>query len=106
MSPGCIIPWHWHSPNENLLVISGTFENEHRGEKPFIMHSGDYAYLPSHHPHRGTCRGPEPCTGYLYSDATSDVHWIDEQNGEISITDALKAVNASQFAPKQTPVKP
>jgi len=67
------------------------------------MHSGDYAYLPSHHQHRGMCRGPEPCIGYLYSDATSDVHWIDEQGNEIYISDALKAVNASQFAPVKTP---
>jgi hypothetical protein len=21
--PGCTIPWHWHTPNERLIVISG-----------------------------------------------------------------------------------
>lgn len=99
MTPGCVIPWHWHSPNEYMLIVSGAYENQPRGEAAFIMHSGDYAYLPSHHQHRGMCRGPESCIGYLYSDAASDVHWIDEQGQDISVTDALKAVGASQFAP-------
>jgi quercetin dioxygenase-like cupin family protein len=102
MTPGCVIPWHWHSPNEYMLVVSGAYENQPRGEAAFIMHSGDYSYLPSHHQHRGMCRGPEPCIGFLYSDAPADVHWIDEKGNEISITDALKAVNASQFAPVKT----
>jgi len=99
MTPGCVIPWHWHSPNEYMLIVSGAFENQPRGESAFVMYSGDYAYLPSHHQHRGMCRGPESCIGYLYSDAASDVHWIDEQGQDISVTDALKAVGASQFAP-------
>jgi quercetin dioxygenase-like cupin family protein len=99
MTPGCVIPWHWHSPNEYMLVVSGAYENQPRGEVAFIMHSGDYSYLPFHHQHRGMCHGPEPCVFLLYSDAPADVHWVDEQGNEISITDALKAVNASRFAP-------
>jgi len=106
MTPGCVIPWHWHSPNENMLVVSGAYENEPRGEKALLMHSGDYAYLPSRHQHRGMCRGPEPCIAYLSSDAAADVHWIDEQGNEISVTDALKAANSSHFAPVKTPELP
>src|SRR5260370_24583312 len=75
-----------------MLGVPGAYENQPRGEKACVMHSGDYAYLPSHHQHRGMCRGPEPCIGYLYSDAAADVHWIDEHGNEISVTDALKAV--------------
>src|SRR5947209_1557682 len=24
ISSGCTVPWHWHSPNEELMMVSGT----------------------------------------------------------------------------------
>ena len=47
MTPGCVIPWHWHSPNEYMLIVSGAYENQPRGEAAFIMHSGDYRLITS-----------------------------------------------------------
>lgn len=90
MSSGCVVPWHWHGPNESLIVVEGSVENQTRGENAYVMHKGDFAYLPTHHQHRGTCRGPEPCMTFLYSDAPADVHWVDEAGKEISIAEAQK----------------
>src|ERR1041385_6624886 len=22
-TPGCIFPWHWHTPNEHIIIVSG-----------------------------------------------------------------------------------
>jgi quercetin dioxygenase-like cupin family protein len=89
-TPGCVIPWHWHGPNESLLVISGAGENQTRSEKAYAMHRGDFAYLPSHRQHRGMCRDPETCLTFLYSDAPADVHWIDVSGKEVTWAEATK----------------
>ena len=26
--PGCSIPWHWHTPNERLVIVSGSAKGE------------------------------------------------------------------------------
>jgi quercetin dioxygenase-like cupin family protein len=103
MSPGCVVPWHWHGPNESLIVVEGAVENQTRGENPYVMHKGDFAYLPTHHQHRGMCRGPEACMTFLYSDAQADVHWVDEAGKEISVTDAQKLDKSKDSASGSKP---
>ncbi len=91
IAPGCVAPWHWHTPNEHVLVVSGPLEVQMKGEKGFIARRGDYAFLPSHHVHRATCKGTAPCLVYLYSDAIFDIHYVDESGKEIPPDQALKA---------------
>src|SRR5947208_11992606 len=47
-SPGCAIPWHWHTPNEHVMMVSGTFAFEIQGDKPVEVKAGDFVYIPSH----------------------------------------------------------
>jgi quercetin dioxygenase-like cupin family protein len=30
-APGCAISWHWHTPNEHVMMVSGTFRFEIQG---------------------------------------------------------------------------
>ena len=49
---GCVIPWHWHTPNEHVMVISGSAKIEMKdGGKSAFLGPGGYAMMPSKHVH-------------------------------------------------------
>ena len=87
---GCVAPFHWHTPSETAMIVSGSLEVQMKDDKPFVARHGDFAYLPAHHVHRATCQGSTPCLVFLASDAAFDVHWVDASGQEISLEAALK----------------
>jgi quercetin dioxygenase-like cupin family protein len=89
-APHCVAPNHWHTPSETAMVASGTLETQMKGDKAIVARSGDFVYLPSHHVHRATCNGSNPCLVFLSSDAAFDVHWVDEKGTEIPFEQAVK----------------
>jgi quercetin dioxygenase-like cupin family protein len=89
-APGCAIPWHWHTPNEHVLMVSGTINFEIKGEKSVQIHSGDFVKIPSHRVSQTTCVGPESCVSFLYTDAPIDIHFVDDAGVEISNDKALE----------------
>ena len=89
-SPGCIIPWHWHTPNEHVMMVSGALNFEIKGEKPTRVTAGDFVLIPSHQISRAKCVSTQPCIDFLYTDAPFDVHFVDPAGKEISRDDALK----------------
>jgi quercetin dioxygenase-like cupin family protein len=89
-TPGCIAPFHWHTPSETAMLVSGSLEVQMKDDKPMVAHHGDFVFLPPHHVHRATCRGSAPCLVFLTSDAAFDVHWVDAGGKEIPLADAVK----------------
>jgi quercetin dioxygenase-like cupin family protein len=90
-APGCVAPYHWHTPSETAMIVSGSLETQMKDDKAFVGHHGDFVYLPSRHAHRATCLGATPCLVFLTSDAAFDIHWVDAQGKEISLDEAIKA---------------
>lgn len=88
--PGCAIPWHWHTPNEHLMMVTGTYRVEIKGEQPVELSAGDFARIPSRRVMQVTCVGTNPCVSFLYTDAPIDMHFVDESGTEISHEQALK----------------
>lgn len=88
--PGCAIPWHWHTPNEHVMMVSGTFNFEIRGQSPVEVTAGDFVFIPSRQISQTTCLGPDPCICFLYTDAPADMHFVDETGTEISEDQALE----------------
>jgi quercetin dioxygenase-like cupin family protein len=95
-SPGCVAPFHWHTPSETAMVVSGSLEATMKGDKPFVAHHGDFLYLPAHHVHRAVCLGSAPCLVFLTSDAAFDLHWVDAAGQEIPLETALKDIKAAK----------
>ncbi len=93
-APGCVAPFHWHTPSETAMVVSGSLEIQMKGDKSLVTHHGDFAYLPSRHVHRATCLSSVPCIVFLSSGAAFDIHWVDEAGQEISLETALKATKS------------
>ena len=90
VAAGCSIPWHWHTPNEHLMIVSGVAQIEMKDGKPLTLRAGGFALMPTRHIHQFRC--VKGCTLYIYSDAAFDIHYVDGQGKEISPADALKAV--------------
>ena len=52
LTTGCTIPWHWHTPNEHVIVVSGIGRVEMKDGKPLTLRSGGFVMLASHHVHQ------------------------------------------------------
>ena len=85
---GCSAPWHFHSPNEQLMMVSGTGRVEMKGEPAVNLHPGGFAYAPMKHVHQFTCVGA-PCSFFLHSDGPFDIHYVNSEGDEISPNEAL-----------------
>src|SRR5205807_2492734 len=55
-APGCVAPFHWHTPSETAMLVSGALELQMKDDKVFVAHHGDFVFLPPHHVHRATCQ--------------------------------------------------
>jgi anti-sigma factor ChrR (cupin superfamily) len=85
---GRSIPWHWHTPAEHLMMVSGVARVEMKEGRPITLQAGGFAMMPSHHVHQFQCE--QGCLFFIYSDAAFDIHCVNGQRAEISPADALK----------------
>jgi quercetin dioxygenase-like cupin family protein len=93
----CTIPMHFHTANEQLMIVSGVGQLQMQGQQPQSVSAGGYAFLPSQHPHQMTCA--TGCTLYLTSDAAFDIHYVDANGSEIPVDKALSAVGERASTP-------
>jgi quercetin dioxygenase-like cupin family protein len=96
IDPGCVIPWHWHTPNEHLMLVSGVARLETKAGTPVTLRAGGFALMPSKHVHQFRCE--ERCLLYVYSDAAFDLHYVNAQGTEITPADAFAAAGATAAA--------
>ena len=75
IAAGCTVRWHWHTPNEHLMLVSGRARLEHRDGKPFTLEAGGYAMMPARHVHQFSCLSD--CVMYVHSDGPFDIHYVD-----------------------------
>lgn len=98
MTAGCVVPWHWHSVREELMLVSGQGKVDIAKFPTRVVHQGDYVLLPARHHHQFACQ-----TDCVFFDAISgkfDIHYINRSGKEIPVKQALKAVSEHPPAPK------
>ena len=89
---GCDIPWHWHTPAENLMIVSGDAQVQMKDAVPAVLHAGGYIVMPPHHVHHFRCVSRKAdCVFYVYADGPFDIHYVDAQGNEIPATQALQS---------------
>jgi quercetin dioxygenase-like cupin family protein len=84
---GCVVPWHWHTANENLMMVSGNGKSEMSGGA-HTMAMGDYLYLAGRQVHQFTCISS--CLVFDLIDEAFDIHYVDKDGNEIPVEQALK----------------
>lgn len=74
-APGCLVPWHFHTAAEQLIVTRGKVMTEMQGMKPSALQNGGYAMMPGKVAHRFTCTGTHDCLMYVMFDQKYDITW-------------------------------
>jgi hypothetical protein len=74
-SPGCMVPWHFHTAEEQLTIISGNVLAEMTGHQPTRLGPGGFAVMGGHMPHQFTCRGRSACLMIVAFDGAYDIYW-------------------------------
>src|SRR5262249_36321198 len=100
LGSGCRVPWHWHTPNEDLVVISGQGSIAMRDGTTLPFIPGAYSSLPSHHVHQARCE--RSCLLFNSADGAFDLHYVDESGEEISSEEALKRAAPTPPPKKKT----
>ena len=98
---GCVVPWHWHTAAEQLIVVSGTGRAQMKDGNPVTVHPGDYMFLPAKHVH--TFSAVTAVTMFDLPDGPFDIHYVDASGNEIPPEQALKS---NMPAPSKIVVKP
>lgn len=98
MTAGCMVPYHWHTPSEELVILQGAPLAQMRGQRPVMLKVGSYSQLPSGHIHRFRCTSKVDCLIFMAADATFDIHFADDNGKEISTEAALAAAERDSKA--------
>jgi quercetin dioxygenase-like cupin family protein len=86
---GCTVPWHWHTADEQLMMVSGSAKVGMKDGQPTSVRSGDYLSLPGKNAHQFTC--VTACTLFIMPSGAFDIHYVDKDGKEISPDEALKS---------------
>src|ERR1700761_3351738 len=65
MTAGCMVPFHWHTPSEEIVVLQGSPLAQMFGKRPYMLKVGSYSQLPTHHVHRFKCTSKVDCLLFL-----------------------------------------
>jgi len=88
-TPGCAVPWHWHTPIEEVGVVSGSLKLEMKDGGAKTLGPGGYAMFPAKHVHQATCT--TACTFFVGAHGKFDIHYVDASGNEIPFDQAVNS---------------
>jgi quercetin dioxygenase-like cupin family protein len=74
---GCRVPAHYHSAQEQLIVIRGRVAMGMKGTPSVTLTAGGFAVMPGEAIHRFSCNGKVPCLMVVSFDQKYDIVWVD-----------------------------
>jgi len=72
---GCVVPWHSHTAQEQLIMVSGEVLAEMTDHPPTLLGPGGFAVMPGGMAHQFTCQGKEACVMFVTFDRAYDIKW-------------------------------
>jgi quercetin dioxygenase-like cupin family protein len=68
--PGCVVPWHSHTAQEQLIIIAGAVLAEMTDHPSTRLGPGGFAMMEGHMANQFTCQGKAACVFFytLYRD--------------------------------------
>ncbi len=67
-----VIPRHWHTSAERMVLVSGELHVTYDGRKPVVLMPGTYAYGPAKAPHKAECKSASPCILFIAFESPVD----------------------------------
>ena len=73
---GCLVPWHYHTAEEQLIVVSGDVLTEMEGMAARTLGPGGFAMMPSKAKHQFACHSKSECILFVTFDRKYDIVWV------------------------------
>jgi len=73
--PGCVVPPHYHTAEEQLIVVRGNVLTGMDGMAEAKLGPGGFAMMPSKAMHWFTCQSKTTCLMFVTFDRTYDIVW-------------------------------
>jgi quercetin dioxygenase-like cupin family protein len=77
--PGCVVPAHYHTAEEQFMVVRGDVLTGMDGMAETRLGPGGFAMMPSKAMHWFTCKSKETCLMFVTFDRTYDIVWAKPQ---------------------------
>ena len=75
-TPKCIVPPHYHTAEEQLIIVKGEVSTGMEGMADTVLGPGGFAMMPSKAPHWFTCTAKEECLMFVTFDRAYDIVWL------------------------------
>src|SRR5207245_1545450 len=72
---GCVVPWHFHTAEEQLIIISGSVLAEMSDHPPARLGPGGFARMGGRMAHQFSCQGKSACLMIVTFDRAYDITW-------------------------------
>lgn len=80
-SKDCVVPWHYHTAEEQLFVAGGTLVTEMEGMPAATLERRGFAAMRGKQKHQFTCRSADPCILFVAFNQKYDIIWVDKAAG-------------------------
>jgi len=74
--PNCVVPPHYHTAEEQLIIVKGDVSTGMEGMKDTVLGPGGFAMMPSKAPHWFSCTAKEECLMFVTFDRAYDIVWL------------------------------
>lgn len=74
--PNCLVPWHYHTAQEQLIVVQGNVQTEMEGMSGHPLGPGGFAMMPGKVKHQFSCQSKTACVMFVTFDRTYDIFWV------------------------------
>jgi len=75
----CLVPWHYHTAAEQLIVVQGNVKTEMEGMTAHTLAPGGFANMPSKAKHQFSCLSKDGCLMFVSFDRAYDIFWVKEK---------------------------
>jgi quercetin dioxygenase-like cupin family protein len=80
--PNCLVPWHYHTAEEQLIVTEGNVRTEMDGMPAHNLGTGGFASMPSKVKHQFSCQSKTACVMFVTFDRTYDIFWVKDNKSK------------------------
>jgi quercetin dioxygenase-like cupin family protein len=75
-APDCKVPLHYHTAEEQLIVVRGDLETGMEGVTPRVLQAGGFAMMPGKEKHWFACKSKAGCLMFVTFDRAYDIFWV------------------------------
>jgi quercetin dioxygenase-like cupin family protein len=80
-TPGCVVAPHYHSAEEQLIVVNGDVSTGMQGMRDTVLSAGGFAMMPGKMTHWFTCTNgsKDGCLMFVRFDQKYDIVWVKDE---------------------------